>query len=172
MFPQEIMMAARLLLSEAEERKLRIVTAESCTGGLIAAALTAIPGSSSVVDRGFVVYSNRAKEEMLAVPRDLIADVGAVSEAVARAMAEGALRESNAHISVAVTGVAGPGGGTGLKPVGLVHLACARDNHAIRHRELRLGDIGRDEIRLETVAVALEMMREMAGAASGSGGWR
>jgi nicotinamide-nucleotide amidase len=170
-FPHETLMAARLLLGEAEERKLRLVTAESCTGGLIAGALTEIPGSSAVVERGFIVYSNRAKEELLGVPGDLIADAGAVSEAVARAMAEGALRESNAHISVAVTGVAGPGGGTAFKPVGLVHIACARENHAIRHQMLRLGDIGRTEIRLHTVNAAIALMQEMIVAASGSN-WR
>src|ERR1700744_4637133 len=134
MFPFEIDALARLLLDECRQRGVRIVTAESCTGGLVAAALTSIEGSSDVVERGFVTYSNRAKEEMLGVPSDLIADVGAVSESVARMMAEGALEASNAHLAVAITGVAGPGGGTPMKPVGTVHIATARSNHPIRHR--------------------------------------
>lgn len=161
MFPIELTTAARLLLADAEERRLRIVTAESCTGGLVAALLTDIAGSSAVFERGFVTYSNRAKEELLGVPGDLIADCGAVSEAVARAMAEGALRESHAHISVAITGVAGPGGGTAMKPVGLVHLAAARDNRTLAAETLRLGDIGRSEIRLAAVGTALELLRRM-----------
>ena len=161
MFPTELVMSARLLLADAEERRLKIATAESCTGGLVAALLTEIPGSSSVFERGFVTYSNRAKQEMLGVPGDLIADCGAVSEPVARAMAEGALREAHANISVAITGVAGPGGGTAMKPVGLVHLAAARENRALLHETLRLGEIGRDEIRLAAVGVALEMLRRL-----------
>lgn len=159
MFDDTLLNLARLVLFEAEERRLKIATAESCTGGLIAALLTEIPGSSSVFERGFVTYSNRAKEDLLGVPGDLIADAGAVSEAVARTMAEGALRESRANLAVAVTGVAGPGGGTRMKPVGLVHIACARENRAIAHEALRLGDIGRTEIRLKTVETALTMMR-------------
>ncbi|MBU6374118.1 MAG: CinA family protein [Alphaproteobacteria bacterium] len=159
MFDDVLLNLARLVLYEAEERRLKIATAESCTGGLIAALLTEIPGSSSVFERGFVTYSNRAKEELLGVPGDLIADHGAVSESVARTMAEGALRESRANVAVAVTGVAGPGGGTRLKPVGLVHIACARENRAIAHEVLRLGDIGRTEIRLKTVETALGMLR-------------
>jgi nicotinamide-nucleotide amidase len=161
MFPDELVMTARLLLADAEERRLRIATAESCTGGLVAALLTDIPGSSSVFERGFVTYSNRAKEELLGVAGELIADCGAVSEPVARAMAEGALRESHAHIAVAITGVAGPGGGTALKPVGLVHIAAARDNRALRHVACRYGDIGRQGIRLAAVATALELIRPM-----------
>ena len=161
MFPTELLMSARLLLADAEERRLKIATAESCTGGLVAALLTEIPGSSSVFERGFVTYSNRAKQEMLGVPGDLIADCGAVSEPVARAMAEGALREAHANIAVAITGVAGPGGGTAMKPVGLVHLAAARENRALVHETLRLGEIGRDEIRLAAVATALELLRRM-----------
>lgn len=159
MFPDELVMEARLLLADAEHRRLKITTAESCTGGLVSALLTEIAGSSAVFERGFVVYSNRAKTEMLGVPGDLIADVGAVSEPVARAMAEGALANAHANLAVAITGVAGPGGGTALKPVGLVHIASARENHAIRHEALRLGDIGRHAIRLESVAAALRLLR-------------
>jgi len=160
LFPLEILSLARLLLEECGERRLRIVTAESCTGGLVAGALTEIAGSSEVVERGFVTYSNRAKQSLLGVPGDLIADVGAVSEPVARFMAEGALEASDAHLAVAVTGVAGPGGGTAMKPVGLVHFATARSNGPIQHRVERFGDLGRGQIRLEAVKVALEMMRE------------
>lgn len=160
LFPLEITALARLLLDECRERRLRIVTAESCTGGLVAGALTEIAGSSDVVERGFVTYSNRAKQSVLGVPGDLIADAGAVSEPVVRFMAEGALEASDAHIAVAVSGVAGPGGGTPLKPVGLVHFATARANGPIQHRVERFGDIGRASVRLESVRVALEMMRE------------
>jgi nicotinamide-nucleotide amidase len=159
-FPTEILMLARLVLEECRERRLRIVTAESCTGGLVAGALTEIAGSSDVVDRGFVTYSNRAKEKVLGVPGDLLADMGAVSEPVARMMAEGALDASDAHIAVAITGVAGPGGGTALKPVGLVHFATARANGPILHRRELFGDLGRETVRLESLRTALEMLRE------------
>src|SRR5215469_5853263 len=135
MFSLEITTLARLLIDEARERSLRIVTAESCTGGLVAGAICQIPGASDIFERGFVTYSNRAKQEMLGVPGDLIADYGAVSEPVARMMAEGALAESNAHVAVAITGIAGPGGGTRMKPVGLVHIATARANQDVMHRE-------------------------------------
>ncbi len=110
MFSPPLLRLAEIVLMEARENKLRIATAESCTGGLIASLLTEIPGSSDALDRGFVVYSNRAKQDMLGIPGDLIADMGAVSEPVARMMAEGAVENSNAHVAVAVTGVAGPGG--------------------------------------------------------------
>jgi nicotinamide-nucleotide amidase len=161
MFPDDLLIAARLFLADCEDQSLRIVAAESCTGGLLTALLTEIPGSSRVVERGFVVYSNAAKQELLGVPGDLIADAGAVSEPVARAMAEGALRESRAHISVAITGVAGPEGGTPLKPIGLVHIAAARENRSILHEACRFGDLGRGEIRLRSVAKALDLMRLM-----------
>jgi len=163
MFDEHLLMLARLTLDEAQQRRLKIVTAESCTGGLIAGLLTEIPGSSLTVERGFVVYSNKAKEEMLGVPGDLIADAGAVSEPVVRAMAEGALRESRANIAVAVTGVAGPGGGTPLKPVGLVHFAVARENRPIFHQAMRFGDVGRSKVRLATMETALDMARKMIG---------
>jgi len=159
-FPLEIVSLARLLLDECRERRLRIVTAESCTGGLVAGALTDIAGSSDVVDRGFVTYSNRAKQAVLGVPGDMLADYGAVSEPVARAMAEGALEASDAHIAVAITGVAGPGGGSPMKPVGTVHFATARSNGGIQHRLEMFGDIGRSQVRIASVRVALEMMRE------------
>lgn len=139
-----------------------LATAESCTGGLIAGLITSVPGSSDVLDCGFVTYSNAAKTRMIGVPAELISRHGAVSEEVARAMAEGALRHSAADIAVAVTGVAGPGGGTAAKPVGLVHCAAARNGYTTLTRVLRLGDIGRDEVRINTVAEAVEMAYEIA----------
>jgi nicotinamide-nucleotide amidase len=161
MFPLPLLALAQVVIADAREAKLRIATAESCTGGLIGGLLTEIPGSSDVFDRGFIVYSNRAKSDMLNVPGDLIADAGAVSEAVARAMAEGAVENSNAHVAVAVTGVAGPGGGTKLKPVGLVHIAAARERRSILHEAHRFGDIGRGEIRIKAVEAALLLLQRM-----------
>jgi nicotinamide-nucleotide amidase len=164
MFPQSLTVEAERLLTQLRQAGLMAVAAESCTGGLIAALLTEIPGSSAVVDRGFVTYSNDAKVEMLGVRAELIAAHGAVSREVALAMAQGALMHSNAQIAVAVTGVAGPGGGTPEKPVGLVHLAAARVGADPRHRECRFGPLSRAEIRLGTVQVALDLVREMAAA--------
>ena len=160
MFSLEIVTLARLLVDEARERSLRIVTAESCTGGLVAGAICQVAGASDVFERGFVTYSNRAKQEMLGVPGDLIADLGAVSEPVARMMAEGALENSNAHVAVAITGVAGPGGGTRLKPVGLVHIATARTNHGLQHREEFFEIEDREGIQLAAVQSALQMLRD------------
>jgi nicotinamide-nucleotide amidase len=161
MFSNALLSLAKVVLADARAARIRIATAESCTGGLIAACLTEIPGSSDVLDRAFVVYSNRAKEDLLNVPGDLMADMGAVSEPVARAMAEGAVENSNAHLAVAVTGVAGPGGGTPLKPVGLVHIAAAREGRSILHEAHRFGDIGRSEIRLKAVEAALTLMQRL-----------
>ncbi|CAN7230237.1 CinA family protein [Phenylobacterium sp. LjRoot225] len=160
MFPLEIETLARLLVDEAGQRSLRIVTAESCTGGLVAAAICAVPGASEVFERGFITYSNRAKQELLGVPGDLIADMGAVSEPVARMMAEGALEASNAHISVAITGVAGPGGGTRMKPVGTVHIATARSNSALMHREEFFDEPTREGVQLAAVQAALQALRD------------
>ncbi len=137
-----------------------IVTAESCTGGLIAGALTDIAGSSDVVDRGFVTYSNEAKNEMIGVPMELIDRLGAVSKEVALAMAEGALAHSRADVSIAVTGVAGPGGGSAEKPIGLVHIASARKGQPTLHRECRFGERTRAEIRRATVIAALDLVQE------------
>ena len=159
MFPDRLRNLAMLILDDAEQSRLRICTAESCTGGLVAALFTDIPGSSTVFERGFVTYSNRAKEEMLGVPGDVLADYGAVSEPVARMMAEGALEASRANIAVAITGVAGPGGGTPMKPVGTVHVACARENRAVVHEMLQVGDIGRHEIRMAAVECALNLIQ-------------
>jgi nicotinamide-nucleotide amidase len=162
MFDHEVREAAELTLLACRKKKLKIVTAESCTGGLIAAALTAIAGSSDVVDRGFVTYSNEAKREMLGVPWDAILGHGAVSDPVARAMAAGALARSNADIAVSVTGVAGPGGGTDEKPVGLVHFGAVREGfEPIAERHVFPGD--RDQIRRLTVLTALAMALSLAG---------
>ncbi|RZJ32560.1 MAG: CinA family protein [Brevundimonas sp.] len=163
MFPTDIEDLAQRIITEASARGLMVATAESCTGGLVAGALTAIAGSSAVVDRGFVTYSNEAKTALVGVPADLINAQGAVSEAVARAMAEGAVRHSRATISVAITGIAGPGGGSADKPVGLVHFAAAGPAGLI-HRERRFGDIGREAVRLESVKVALELLLDRIGA--------
>ncbi|GLK57552.1 nicotinamide-nucleotide amidase [Methylopila capsulata] len=143
---------------------LTIATVESCTGGLVAGALTEVPGSSDVVDRGFVTYSNAAKMALVGVPAELIAAKGAVSEEVAVAMAEGALAAAGVGLTVAITGVAGPGGGSAEKPVGLVHFAAARAGRPTLHRERRFGDLGRAEIRRRSVIEALEMLQEAAGA--------
>lgn len=159
MFPDRLRNLAMLVLDDAERARLKIATAESCTGGLVAALMTDIAGSSSVFERGFVTYSNKAKEEMLGVPGDVLADFGAVSEPVARMMAEGAMANSRANVSVAITGVAGPGGGTRMKPVGTVHIACARENRAIIHEMLQLGDIGREGIRMAAVETALNLIQ-------------
>ena len=160
MFPPDLQDEAARLLEAFRARKRRIATAESCTGGLIAGLLTEIPNSSDVLERGFVTYSNDAKSECLGVPADLIAMHGAVSEAVARAMAEGAIAHSHADTAVAVTGVAGPEGGTAAKPVGLVHLAVAAKGAATLHRQCRFGNIGREAIRLKAVEVALALLRQ------------
>jgi nicotinamide-nucleotide amidase len=152
---------AAALLQACRERSITLATAESCTGGLIAATLTEIPGASDVVDRGFVTYSNAAKTDMLGVPAALIVEQGAVSEAVARVMALNALTRSRAGIAVAVTGIAGPGGGSPDKPVGLVHLAVARRDGKILTRVLRAGDIGRAEVRQVTVAEAFDLVRAL-----------
>jgi nicotinamide-nucleotide amidase len=153
---------ATVLLALCRSKKLRIATAESCTGGLIAATLTEIPGSSDVVDCGFVTYSNAAKQAMLGVPSATLDQFGAVSRETAEAMAAGALAHSLAEIVVSVTGIAGPGGGSADKPVGLVHFAAASKRGALIHRERRYGDIGRSEVRNASVAEALDMLRELA----------
>lgn len=158
MFPAALQAETARLLDACRAKRLRIVTAESCTGGLIAALLTEVPGSSDVVERGFVIYSNDAKQDCLGVPLQLLQQQGAVSEPVARAMAQGALAHSLADIAVSVTGVAGPGGGSEAKPVGLVHLAAVRKGGATLHREYRFGDIGRDEVRLKSVEAALALL--------------
>jgi nicotinamide-nucleotide amidase len=152
---------ASTVLDAAKSRGFRIVTAESCTGGLIAASLAAVPGASASLERGFVTYSNEAKIEVLGVPADLIARKGAVSQEVALAMVDGALKHSPADIAVAVTGIAGPDGGSEEKPVGLVHIAVARRNGARLHEEKRFGDIGRHSVQAKTVAAAFDMIQRL-----------
>jgi nicotinamide-nucleotide amidase len=149
------------LLEAARARGETVTAAESCTGGLVAGTLTAIPGSSDVFERGFVTYSNSAKSEMLGVPFWLIERHGAVSEDVARAMAGGALTHSRATLAVAVTGIAGPDGGSFEKPVGLVYFAAGRRDQSIVHEQVLFGDLGRDEIRRRSVEQALTLLRSL-----------
>ena len=158
MFERALIHQAKAVLDGCRDGGLKLATAESCTGGLIAAVLTDIAGSSAVFERGFVTYSNAAKAELLGVPMDLIDRHGAVCEQVARAMAEGALARSRADIAVSVTGIAGPRGGTAEKPVGLVHFATARREHLTHAAVMRFGDQGRDKIRKLSVKTALEMV--------------
>jgi len=153
--------AAARLLELCRQRKLKVATAESCTGGLVAAALTEIPGSSDVFDRGFVTYSNAAKQALLGVAVDTLARFGAVSRETAEAMARGALERSQAELAVAITGVAGPGGGSPEKPVGFVCFAGVARNGPTLHREIRYGDLGRSEVRRRSVLEALEILRAM-----------
>lgn len=162
MFTDDQLSLAEAVLAACRDAGLKLAIAESCTGGLISACLTAVSGSSDVVDRGFVTYTNEAKFDQLGVPLALIDSVGAVSEDVARAMAEGALKNSKAHLSVAVTGIAGPTGGTEEKPVGLVHIAAARNGiDTVHERHQFNGD--RDQVRAETVSAALRMVKGLAG---------
>jgi nicotinamide-nucleotide amidase len=144
------------LVADLTRAGLMLATAESCTGGLIAGAITQIAGSSAVLDRGFVTYSNEAKAAMLGIDPALIAAHGAVSEAVAEAMVHGALTHSDAQIAVSCTGIAGPGGGSAEKPVGLVHIACAKRDGKTIHQKCLFGDIGREQVRLQTVQTALQ----------------
>ena len=159
-----LILAAWDLLDLCKQKKLTVVTAESCTGGLVAAALTDAPGASSVVQGGFVTYSNEAKTACLKVSTELLDTYGAVSEQVARAMAEGALQSSEADLAVSVTGIAGPEGGTPDKPVGLVHFAAARRGGPVIHREQRFGDIGRGPVRRNSAMTAIAMLTEIANA--------
>jgi nicotinamide-nucleotide amidase len=155
---QALLDDAAALLDACRARHVKLATAESCTGGLIVAALTAIAGSSDVVDRGFVTYSNESKTELLGVPADLIASVGAVSEAVAKRMAEGALQRAHADITVSVTGIAGPGGGSAEKPIGLVCFGVAQRGRAVAtERQVFPGD--RTAIRAASVAKAFALIR-------------
>ncbi|WP_029558547.1 nicotinamide-nucleotide amidohydrolase family protein [Xanthobacter sp. 91] len=159
---EETYARAVAVLDAFRARGWTLATAESCTGGLVAGALTEVPGSSDVVDRGFVTYSNAAKMAMIGVPEATLAAHGAVSEATARAMAEGACKTAGVDAAVAITGVAGPGGGSAAKPVGLVHFACARRDGKVVHREKRFGEIGRAEVRRLSVLEALDLLRSAA----------
>lgn len=153
---------ARSLLDICRMRKLTIATAESCTGGLVAGALTDIPGSSDVIDRGFVTYSNDAKRAMLGVKATTLAAFGAVSKETAQAMAVGALERAGVDLAVSITGIAGPGGATPGKPVGLVHFAVAARDGRLVHRECRFGALGRSTVRQRSVVEALRMLMELA----------
>lgn len=154
--------AAASVLDLCRERGFKLATAESCTGGLVAAALTEIAGSSAVVDRGFVTYSNEAKQAMLGVPAATLKRHGAVSAETAAAMAKGALKHSLADIAVAITGIAGPGGGSKEKPVGLVYFAAASRNGRLVEHSRRYGKIGRGQVRRRSVAEALRLLRLLA----------
>ena len=149
---------AAQVLQEARTRGLRIVTAESCTGGMVSAALTDIAGSSDVFERGFITYSNEAKQELLGVPAQLIGTHGAVSSQTAAALAMGALERSRADIAVSITGIAGPGGGSAHKPIGLVHFAIAARGRAPGTRQENFTEIGRHAIRIAATRVALQML--------------
>lgn len=162
LFPGDIIALSTGIIEEFSARGLTVATAESCTGGLIAGALTEISGSSAVVDRGFVTYSNVAKHEMIGVSEETLAQFGAVSKETALEMVEGALKAAGTSLAVAVTGIAGPGGGSPEKPVGLVHLAAASKTGKLIHREMRYGDPGRTAIRLATVRTALEMLLDVS----------
>ncbi|CAN5266137.1 CinA family protein [soil metagenome] len=157
MFPDDIEILAKAVVDAAVARGVMIATAESCTGGLVAGAITAVAGSSAALDRGFVTYSNAAKAAMIGVSPELIETYGAVSEPVARAMATGALSHSDAGVVVSITGIAGPGGGSAEKPVGLVHFGIATGS-GVDHAEHRFGDLGREEVRLASIRVALTML--------------
>jgi nicotinamide-nucleotide amidase len=157
MFDAMLIEKAERLLKTCGERHMRVATAESCTGGLIAALLTEIPGSSVVIGRSFITYSNRAKREVLNVPAELLKQHGAVSEQVVQAMAQNTFDMTTAHLTVAVSGIAGPGGGSAEKPAGTVHMATATAD-GVTHMCHQFGDIGRTQVRLATVNAAMDMM--------------
>jgi nicotinamide-nucleotide amidase len=162
MLDDDIVEAARRLLDICKRKNLTVATAESCTAGLVAGTLTEIPGVSSMLDRGFVTYSNEAKQEMLGVRADTLARHGAVSRETAEEMARGALAHSPVDLAVSVTGIAGPDGGSAEKPVGLVHFAAAARAGRLVHAERRFGDIGRADIRKQSVLQAFRMLHDLA----------
>ena len=162
MADSELIGTAQALLDLCQRKGLKIAAAESCTGGLLTATLTEIPGSSDVVDRGFVTYSNDAKIAMLGVPASTLKQRGAVSRETAEAMARGALAESGVDLAVSITGIAGPGGATAGKPVGLVHLAATARDGRIVHHQRNFGDIGRAQVRRACVLEALDMLLGLA----------
>ncbi len=161
MFSDDIIKLAAATLQLARDKGFHLATAESCTGGLIMAALTGIAGSSDVVDRGFITYTNRAKMDMLGVSAETLRIGGAVTQETAIAMAEGALEKSSANAAVSVTGIAGPGGGSTEKPVGLVHMACASRHGITLHEKHLFGNIGRDKVREATVVAALTLFQKV-----------
>lgn len=162
MLEHDIVAAAERLLAICKRKKLTIATAESCTGGLVAGTLTEVPGVSSMLDRGFITYSNAAKQDMLGVPAETLARYGAVSRETAEAMAKGAISHAPVDIAIAVTGIAGPAGGEGGKPVGLVHFAAASRSGLLEHCEKRFGNRGRAEIRKRAVLQAFVMLHDLA----------
>ncbi|MCF6214647.1 MAG: CinA family protein [Emcibacter sp.] len=161
MFSDDIIKLAAATLQLARDKGFHLATAESCTGGLIMAALTGIAGSSDVVDRGFITYTNRAKMDMLGVSAETLRIGGAVTQETAIAMAKGALEKSSANAAVSVTGIAGPGGGSTEKPVGLVHMACASRHGITLHEKHLFGNIGRDKVREATVVAALTLFQKV-----------
>jgi nicotinamide-nucleotide amidase len=162
MFPEDLRSRAADLIASCRAKGLTVATAESCTGGLLAALITTVPGSSDVFERGFVTYSNAAKAECLGVAPQILETFGAVSEEVARKMAEGALARSAASVALSITGIAGPGGGSQEKPVGLVHFALARRSGAVNAVEKHFGDLGRDAVRAAAVATAIDLLLDAA----------
>jgi nicotinamide-nucleotide amidase len=160
MFPDDLARRAVVLVQAAAARRIRIVTAESCTGGLVSGLLTDVAGSSAVLERGFVAYSNRAKTELLGVSETTLAKAGAVSAQTAAAMATGALAHADATLAVAITGIAGPGGGSPEKPVGLVVFGLARRGASPMTVERRFGDLGRGAVRLAAVDQALRLLED------------
>ncbi|HWM82784.1 MAG TPA: CinA family protein [Pseudolabrys sp.] len=162
MLDDDIVAAAQRLLDICKRKKLLIATAESCTAGLVAGTLTEVPGVSSILDRGYVTYSNEAKHDMLGVSRETLARYGAVSRQTAEEMARGVLGRAPVDLSVSVTGIAGPDGGSEDKPVGLVHFAAATRGGALIHAEKRFGDVGRPAVRKQSVLQAFLMLHELA----------
>ena len=159
-FKDDLREQAKELLAICRGKELKLATAESCTGGLVAGLLTDLAGSSDVIDRGFITYTNEAKSQMLDVPVDLFGSVGAVSEEVARAMAEGAVANSYAQVAASTTGIAGPGGGNEYKPVGLVHIAVARELHQTIH-ERHIFNGTRQRVREQAIAVSISLLIRM-----------
>lgn len=158
----DLIEAARRLIAICKGKNLLVATAESCTAGLVAGTLSEVPGASSILDRGYVTYSNEAKHDMLGVPREVLARHGAVSRETAEAMVRGVLGRSRIDLAVSVTGIAGPDGGSAGKPVGLVHFAAATRTGKLAHAEMRYGDIGRASVREKSVLQALLMLHELA----------
>ncbi len=169
MLDDDIVAAGERLLEICRRKKLTVATAESCTGGLVAGMLTEIPGVSSMLDRGFITYSNQAKQDMLGVPAATLEAHGAVSRETAEAMAKGALAHAPVDLAVSVTGVAGPDGGSDEKPVGLVHFAAASRSGQLNHVEKEFGNPSRAEIRKRSVLQAIVMLQALAEQESGRG---
>lgn len=158
LFPRDVMERAKELVAAAQAAGVKVTVAESCTGGLLAAAITSVDGSSAIIDYGFVTYANEAKTDLLGVSPRTLETFGAVSAETAEQMAEGARRHAGCGIAVSITGIAGPGGGTPEKPVGLVHFACACGERGVRRSVRRFGNLGRDEVRLAAVRHALDLL--------------